>query len=269
MLFLYTFFGARSFGALLPLLPLILLFCAAGFGGRGVPQWNHKAFSAAYYFCIGAASLCICSFITYPLWDKIADCTPPAALIIGPVAAGLIGWLILFMDHRNNCSTTRLIGLPHRLGSTLFAGTILSGCAISVMLPVICKEFETDKRFFIELHREVAERSPDKGRIPVVSFAHPVPAAYLFYNDLDKPVALVDDLELLIRKYPGRQVVILMKNREDLADKFTRQCNKYRIDAGKPFLAEEVLRWRAPDSRNDSFVAFLITLPRERSGKNG
>ena len=266
---IYTLFGTRTFGATLPLLPFILLFCAAGFGGRGIDSWNQTAMSAAYYFCILAASLCVCSIITYPLWEKIADYTPPAVLVLGPVAAGIISWLILFMDHHANSSISRLIGLPHRLGSTLFAGTILSGAALAVVLPVISQEFETEKRFFLELHRQVTEKSKENGQVFVASFASPVPPAYLFYNGLETAVPLVDDLELLIRKYPGKKVAVLMKNRKELQARFNTQCRKYKISPENPFLTEKVLRWRAPDSRNDNFVACLITLPGERMKKNG
>ena len=264
---IYTLFGTGSFGATVVLLPFILLFCAAGFSGKGAG--SQHAWDVAYYFCITAASLCVCSIITYPLWQKIADLTPPAALVLGPVAAGIISWLILFMDHRPNSSITRHIGLPHRLGSTLFAGTILSGAALAVVLPVIGQEFETEKRFFLELRKQLSEKGVEKAAVPLVCFGSPVPVAYLFYNALTAPVAMVDDLEVLVRKYPGKQVAVLMKNRKELQTRFNAQCRKYKIHSGKPFLTEKVLRWQAPDSRNDNFSACLITLPPEKVRKNG
>lgn len=258
---IYTVLGTRSFGATLPLLPFLLLFCAAGFGGKGVAAWNQHALNTAYYFCITAASFCVCSIITYPLWEKIADYTPPAALVLGPVAAGVLSWLLLFMDHRANSSITRLIGLPHRMGSTLLAGTILSGAALTVVFPVVSQEFDTEKRFFQELHRQLSDKGSKTGKTAVASFGSPIPPAYLFYNALTTPVPTVDDLELLVRKNPGKQVAVLMKKRKELQARFNAQCKKYKVYSGKPFLTEKVLRWRAPDSRNDNFVACLITLP--------
>ena len=80
---------------------------------------------------------------------------------------------------------------------------------------------------------------------------------------------MVDDLEVLVRKYPGKQVAVLMKNRKELQTRFNAQCRKYKIHSGKPFLTEKVLRWQAPDSRNDNFSACLITLPPEKVRKNG
>jgi aspartate/methionine/tyrosine aminotransferase len=50
----------------------------------------------------------------------------------------------------------------------------------------------------------------------------------------------------------------------DICEKFSEQCRKYGVAPEKPYSREELSRWSAPDSREEKYISYLITLP---SGK--
>ena len=251
----------------MPLAPFIMLFGAAGLSDYGVERWNKWAFAAAFYICLAGASLCLCSIIGYPLWKKIADYTPPAALVLAPVITGGLCWSILFMDHAPGSALSCFIGLPHRAGAVFLTGTLLTGCAISVLLPVIRGEFRTEKHFFLELHRAVL-KLPESGSPALVTFQRRLPPEYLFYNNLTLPVPRTDDLELPVFRKGGTQTVVLFKDRSRIREAFFSQCRKKNVTDVEHFMNEEISRWSSPDSRNNRYTAYLISLPNERTKKN-
>lgn len=256
--------GSALQGSILPLSPFILLFSAAGFGSRGVESWNRNLFKCAYYLTIICASFCIGSIICFPLWKAIAQATPPAALVLGPVAAGVLAWWALFMDHRKENSLSFLIGLPHPVASVIVAWTLLSGCAMSVLLPEVRDVFNTEGRFFTAL-REAEKENEFRS----VSFMGVVPGAYLYYSNAQKAVEQTDDLKKLTPGYEGEKFLVFFRDRKEIREAFTEQCKQYGIPEGKPFAAEALSRWSSPDSRNGKYVSYLITLPKERIKKNG
>ena len=259
--------GANHWSHGMPLAPFVMLLGAAGLSDYGVERWNQWAFTAAYYICLFFASLCFCSIIAYPLWSKIADYVPPAALVLAPVITGGICWTILFMDHAPGSSLSRFIGLPHRAGTVFLTGTLITGCAISILLPVIRGEFRTEKPFFLDLHRAVLKKQPETGALRIFSFMRRVPPEYLFYNALPTPVPRGDDLASTVFR-ENSAAVVLFKDRSHIREAFLKQCRENGADAGKPFLAEELSRWNSPNSGNGRYTAYLISLPKERTKKN-
>ena len=251
-------------GTLMALTPFLLLFSAAGFNRWGVETWNKNAFRFAYYAAMVCASFGIGSIICYPLWGRVAQCTPPAALVLGPVIAGLLAWGALFMDHKKENAFNRLTGLPHPAASAIFAWTLLSGVAVSVILPVFRDVFNTEGRFFMR-HRRLGRKAGIRG----VSFMTPIPAAYLYYGCATHPVRQINSLDQLIAEGRTGKVLIFFRNRKEVLEAFENNCKQYGISTGKPFASEESLRWETPDSRNGKYVSYLITLPNERIKKNG
>ena len=252
----------------MPLAPFIVLFGAAGLSDYGVERWNKWAFAAAFYICLACASFCFCSIIGYPLWKKIADYTPPAALVLAPVITGGLCWAVLFMDHAPGSAMSRFIGLPHRTGAVFLTGTLLTGCAISVLLPVIRGEFRTEKRFFLELHRAVLKKFPESGSPVLITFQRRLPPGYLFYNNLPLPVPRADDLDSPVFRTGETQKVVLFKDRPRIREDFFSQCRRKNVTAVKHFMSEELSRWSSQDSRNNRYTAYLISLPNERTMKN-
>ena len=261
---LYLFIFSGSPADMFPLVPFILLFCAAGFSSRVTQDWNRLFFTAAWYLCIVLASLALCSIITYPLWDKVADYVPPAALVFGPVAAGVICWWALFMDHTENSSFSRLMGFPHFFCSVLFSGTILSGCFLTVVLPAYFSECNTGKRFFPEFRQKALESLPAGMPLRIMTYRTTVPAGYLFYNNISAPVERISDVGELVKKYPGERIILLMKNRKELLDQFDRECRKYNIVTGKALLSEKNVRWTPSADRNDRFVSYSVDMPSKK-----
>lgn len=258
-LLFYCFFKESCSNLLFNTVPFIFLFSAAGFCQWGEFKWNKAVFSAAYYILIICASLCIGTVIGYPLWERLARCTPPAALVLAPVAAGILAWSALFVDHKKNTTLGNHAGLPHPVVSVILAGTLLSGAFFSVLLPVVTDFFDSQRRFFTPFRRIEAHLG-----CRVVSFMESVPAACLFYSRIKHAVPRTDDLGELAQKFPGSKVLIVFKERRDICEKFSDQCRKYGVAPEKPYSREDLSRWSAPDSREEKYISYLITLP---SGK--
>ena len=86
-------------------------------------------------------------------------------------------------------------------------------------------------------------------------------------DDIDNipgAVLRVDDLETLAEKYPGRQVVLLMKKQKNILEQFNSQSRRYGMEPVSVFFSEEISRWGTPDSRSNNFVSYLVTVPGEK-----
>jgi hypothetical protein len=239
-----------------------LLFTAAGLSDSGIPRWNTLIMKAAYYGCLVIASFALCSLIAYPLWNKIASYTPPAAWVIAPVVTGALCWFILFMDHRKNSIFSVVAGMPHCVGSVVLCGTLLSGCVLSVLLPFFQAEFKGEKQFFKQLQtaaiRKIADYSPSR----IIVFRSKIPAKYLFYNEVTSPVTRVESVAQAVEKFqPDTRVIFLFRNRPEIRKEFTDGCSQAKIPVTEPFLQEESSRWSSRQARDNSYVAFLVTLP--------
>ena len=182
-------------------------------------------------------------------------------LILAPAAAGAVSWWALFMDHAEGSSFSRLMGLPHRLSSFLFAGTILSGAFFGVMYPALLSECNTGKKFFPEFQKRALESVSAGAPLRIAAFGTPVPAGYLFYNDIPMAVPRVDSMEILVKKYPGERVILLMKQDRATLERFVRECRKYNIAPGRTLLSEEAPRWHFSPLRRTGFTACSVNLP--------
>ena len=165
------------------------------------------------------------------------------------------------MDHTENSSFSRLMGLPHRLSSFLFAGTILSGAFFAVVYPLLLSECNTGKKFFPEFQKRALESVSAGAPLRIAVFGTPAPAGYLFYNDVPTAVPQADDMELLAKKYPGERVILLMKQEKSILEKFIRECRKHNVTPEKTLLSEETPRWRFSSVRQTGFTACSVNLP--------
>jgi hypothetical protein len=163
------------------------------------------------------------------------------------------------MDHGSQSFLARLLGLPRCAGAVVFSGTILSGCVLSVLLPVIQEEFRTEKEFFRALHRKTLKALPGRSSPGVIAFRQRVPGGYLLYNDLKAPVRKVNDLREIFREHAGKKVVVLFRSRAK--ESFLGQCREYGLPDGTPFLTQKISRWSSPNTRNNYYVTYLLTLP--------
>ena len=247
--------------AILDFLPFAMLFCAAGFSCNTMKKLKSRLFSAAWYFCMILASVCCVSIIAYPLWGRVTAYVPNLPLVLAPAAAGAVSWWALFMDHTENSSFSRLMGLPHRLSSFLFAGTILSGAFFAVVYPLLLSECNTGKKFFPEFQKRALESVSAGAPLRIAVFGTPAPAGYLFYNDVPTAVPQADDMELLAKKYPGERVILLMKQEKSILEKFIRECRKHNVTPEKTLLSEETPRWRFSSVRQTGFTACSVNLP--------
>lgn len=253
----------------LPAVPFVLLFTAAGVNDRMPPRWSSFVMKTAYYGCLVIASFALCSVIAYPLWSKLASCTPPAAWVIAPVVTGGICWFIFFMDHRKNGILTVAVGMPHCTGSVILSGVLLSGCVLSVLLPFSHSEFKSEKRFFTALHETAIQKIADYSPARVVFFRNEVPAEYLFYNELTSRVTRVERAEQTLNKFqPGTRVIFLFRNTPEIKKDFSESCSRLKIAFAQPFLQEENSRWSSQKEKDSHFVAFLVTLPGKHSQNN-
>ena len=268
-LLLLAFAAAGGRYSFLPGVPFVLLFTAAGSNDREAPRWSTLIMKAAYYGCLVVASFALCSVIAYPLWNKIASCTPPAAWVIAPVVTGAVCWFVFFMDHRKNSILSVAVGMPHCVGSVILSGALLSGCALSVLLPFFRSEFKNEKRFFKTLHETAIQKIADFSPERVVVFRSEVPAKYLFVNELTSPVTRVARVEQAMEKFqPGTRVIFLFKNTPEIKKDFSESCSRLKIVPAQPFLQEENSRWSSQKEKDDRFVAFLVTLPGKTSQDN-
>ena len=246
----------------------VILFGCGGLCEKGIPQWNRIAFKASGYVCLIAASLGICSIIAYPLWNKLAGCTPPAAAVIAPVAAGVVSWIILFMDYRRNSAFAIVTALPHRIGSVIFSAAVMSGCFMSVLYPVYLRETRKEKSFFTALYEAgtKARRTLTPGDGQIVFFGKKVPAAFLCANEVTKPVLCVENVNSsFLEATPGSRIILFFKKSPENLKKFTGECARLKIAPGEPFLTEEISRWRTPAPAMAPYTAYMVTLP----GKEG
>ena len=245
-----------------------ILFGCGGLCEKGIAHWNNIAFKLAGFFCLTAASLGICSIIAYPLWKKLAACTPPAAAVIAPVAAGFVSWIILFMDYRRKSAFAIVTALPHRIGSVIFSVAVMSGCLMAVLYPVYLRETRTEKSFFTALSEagSKARRTLTPGDGQIVFFGKNVPPAYLCANELTKQVPCVEILNSsLSGAVPGSRVIFFFKKSSEKFEQFTGECARLKISYGKPILTEEISRWRAFGAAVAPYTAYMVTLP----GKEG
>lgn len=237
--------------------PFGILFAVGGLTRYGRAVWNRWAFTVLYYLCMAAASLFAGSLLCWPLWENLAEYDPDPALVIAPALAGAAAWYALFLDHRENSAFSGFIGLPHRIGSSVFALTILSGSVFSVMIPVIQMDFRTGKTFFTELQQKSEKLFPGE-TFPVVTTSKEAVEGYLFYSASDTPVYLTADLIHAAEKLPGKQVVFILKKRH--LEQLTAQAAKLQIKVSAPLLTERHHRWNTSGA-DGSFTAYLITLP--------
>ena len=259
--FLTILFSGGTPESAVEFLPFAMLFGAAGFSSKNTGKLKKFLFSAVWYFCMVLASVCCVSIVALPLWGRVTAYVPGLLLLLAPAAAGAVSWWALFMDHTENSSFSRLMGLPHRLSSFLFAGTILSGAFFGVIYPVLLSECNTGKKFFPEFQRRALESVSAGAPLRIAAFRTPVPAGYLFYNDIPVAVPRVDDMELLTKKYPGERVILLMKQDQGTHEQFVRECRKYNMTPGKTLLTEGAPRWRLAPLRRTGFTACSVNLP--------
>lgn len=259
--FASVFLSGGAPEAVLDFLPFAMLFCAAGFSCKNTEKLKNLLFSATWYFCMFFASVCCVSVIAYPLWGRVTAYVPNLPLALAPAAAGAVSWWALFMDHTENSSFSRLMGLPHRLSSFLFAGTILSGAFFAVVYPLLLSECNTGKKFFPEFQKRALESVSAGAPLRIAVFGTQVPAGYLFYNDIPIAVPRVDDMELLAKKYPGERVILLIKQENAAIEKFIRECRKHNVTPEQTLLSEETPRWRFSSVRQTGFTACSVNLP--------
>ena len=241
-----------------------ILFGCGGLCEKGIPQWNRIAFKASGYVCLIAASLGICSIIAYPLWNKLAGCTPPVAAVIAPVAAGVVSWIILFMDYRRNSAFAIVTALPHRIGSVIFSAAVMSGCFMSVLYPVYLRKTRKEKSFFTALYEagNKARRTLTPGDGQIVFYGKKVPAAFLCANEVTKPVLCVENVySSFSEATPGSRIILFFKKSPENLKKFTGECARLKIAPGEPFLTEEISRWRTPAPAMAPYTAYMVTLP--------
>ena len=268
-LVLLTGVSAAGWYSFLPAVPFVLLFTAAGVNDRKAPRWSSFVMQSAFYGCLVIASFAICSVIAYPLWNKLASCTPPAAWIIAPVLTGGICWFIFFMDHRKNSILSVVVGMPHCTGSVILSGVLLSGCVLSVLLPFFHSEFKSEKRFFKTLHETAIQKIADYSPARIVVFRSKVPAEYLFYNELTSRVTPVERVEQALNKFqPGTRVIFLFRNTPEIKKDFSESCSRLKIPFAQPFLQEKNSRWSSQKEKDNHLVAFLVTLPGKLSQNN-
>ncbi|MBR2374583.1 MAG: glycosyltransferase family 39 protein [Lentisphaeria bacterium] len=248
-----------KWNCLVSAMPFIILYGAGGLTRYGIPAWNKAAFNILYYLGTVASSIAAGSLLFLPLWKNLVEYSPAPALIIAPVAAGAIAWYALFLDHREESSFSRFIGLPHRVGSPVFAITLLSGTFFGVLMPVIQMDFRTGKKFCYELKQKISDTFRAEKNGSVLYLGANVPEEYLFYNDLAAPLVRVSSLNEAAAKMPGKKLVIFMKNKQ--REQFISQAEGLKITPPPPLLTERPNRWKSADSQSGDFSAFLITLP--------
>ena len=214
--------------SLLPVAPLVLILGGGGivFAVRQGEKWSRWVVAGACYIMITAASAAFCSFAVYPLWGKLTVFSLPPSLMLWTVAAGAAAWFALFLDHRRNNVLTVVTGLPHRLGSTILAGTVLTGCCMSVLQPVIHSEFGCDKKFFEQLHSLALRELHGYASERIVFYRTPVPGGFLFYNRLFSPVSHTASVKETALRFPDTKVIFVLKEEPALLEEFQKECSR-------------------------------------------
>lgn len=217
--------------SLLAAAPLVMLLGCGGVAGETEEKWISVTVSGAYYIALTVASAAICSIVFYPLWQKLTLFAPSASLMLWPVAAGGVAWFALFLDHRKNNILTVLTGFPHRLGSTVLAGTILTGCCMSVLQPVIHAEFGCGKKIFRNLQETALRELPAFSPEFIIFYRTRVSGGYLFYNRLFSPVSSTGSIREIMERFSGSRVLFVVKDDKALLDEFRKECRNLNINA--------------------------------------
>ena len=241
--------------------PLVLLAGCGGLAGTAENKWTFPVVSAVYYIMLVCSAAAVCSIVAYPLWHKLAAFDPPAPLILWPVAMGALAWFALFMDHRKNSVLTVMTGLPHRLGSTVLAGTVLTGCCMSVLQPVINSELGCGKKFFCKLQKQALQELPDYSSDKIIFYRNRIPAGFLFYNRLFSPVTRVENLGEVVKKFPGMRVLLLVRRDGELQEKFKKECAGFNIRITRPVLSSGDSRWAFCCNGDAHYSAFAAVVP--------
>ncbi|MBR2871898.1 MAG: glycosyltransferase family 39 protein [Lentisphaeria bacterium] len=252
--------------SLLAAVPLVLLLGCGGLTGPGANKWIFPAVSIIYYAMLIFSSVFFCSVIAYPLWRKLIAFSPPLPLLLWPAAMGALAWFALFLDHRRNSILTVATGLPHRLGSSILAGAVLTGCCMSVLQPIINSEFGCGKKFFRRLQKQALRKLPDYSSHKVIFYRSRIPAGFLFYNHLFSPVTRVENLRETLKKFPGTRVLLLVKADKELQQKFKEECAALNIRLTHPVLSAGNSRWAFCCSGEAHYSAFSAVVP--GTGKN-
>lgn len=235
----FTLSGSRRWYYILPILPFCIIQTAYVFNQNSntpLKKWLTRLTFTLLAFCFALLITSIVVLLDIHLLDNEYIYLITATCLLGSAIVAMARWRESWIN--------RITGLPGNRGTLVLLSLVLLG---GVFGPIWNQfdSFRTHKSFALELKQRI---KPDQ---KIVSYQKP-PTDIVFYLDLPKPIAGVQQLSDLANTQYDTVLIIPYKNQDQLFRVFPALKDR------KPMLVQQQYNW-AKKQEEPVLSAWLIT----------